>query len=98
MKPRDIKQGQWEDAKAEAREAMSKAARSTKGMITYSDLTTKIKAIQLAPDSTALRELLGDISREEHQAGHGMLSVVVVHKDGPNRDRPGNGFFRWRKN
>ena len=56
-------------------------------------LTTKITALRMAPDSHALRELLGDISREENKAGRGMLSVVVVHKDGPNRGRPGNGFF-----
>jgi hypothetical protein len=93
MKPRDIEPGKWEDAKVQAREAMTSAARSAKGMITYSDLITKITALPLAPDSMALRELLGDISREEDQTGHGMLSVVVVHKEGNDRGRPGNGFF-----
>ena len=93
MKPRDIEQGPWEDALTEAREAMIAAVRSGKGMIAYSDLTTKITALRMAPDSHALRELLGDISREENKAGRGMLSVVVVHKDGPDRGRPGNGFF-----
>jgi hypothetical protein len=62
-------------------------------MIAYGDLITKITALCMAPDSHAVRELLGDVSRAENKAGRGMLSVVVVHKDGPNRGRPGNGFF-----
>jgi|ERR1700733_3857931 hypothetical protein len=93
MKPRDIEQGPWEDALTEAREAMIATVRSAKGMIAYGDLTSKITALRMAPDSHALRELLGDVSRAENTAGRGMLSVVVVHKDGPNRGRPGNGFF-----
>ena len=50
MKPRDIEQGPWEDALTEAREAMIAAVRSAKGMIAYSDLTTKITALRMAPD------------------------------------------------
>jgi hypothetical protein len=68
---------------------MIATGRSAKGMIAYGDLTSKITALRMAPDS----QLLGDISREENKAGRGMVSVVVVHKDVPNRGRPGNGFF-----
>jgi hypothetical protein len=35
---------------------------NAKGMIAYSDLTAKIASLAVAPDSEALRELLGDIS------------------------------------
>jgi hypothetical protein len=93
MKPRDIEQDPWGDALTEARSAMIATVRSAKGMIAYGDLTTKITALRVTPDSHALVELLGDISREENKAGRGMLSVVVVNKDGPSRGRPGNGFF-----
>ena len=83
MKPRDIEQGPWEDALREAREAMIATVRSAKGMIAYGDLITKTTALRMAPNSHALRELLGDISREENKAGRGMLSAVVVN--GPCR-------------
>ncbi len=92
-RPHNISKAIWEDAKRQARDAMIVAARSAKGMIAYGDLTAKITSLPLVPDSTGLRELLGEISREEDQAGHGMLSVVVVHKAGNDRGRPGNGFF-----
>jgi hypothetical protein len=35
--------------------------------------------------------MLGEISQEEDEAGHGMLSVIVVHKYGDMQ--PGPGFF-----
>ena len=35
--------------------------------------------------------MLGEISSEEDEAGRGMVSVLVVHKDGDMRPRP--GFF-----
>ena len=74
MKPRDIEQGPWEDALTEAREVMIATVRSAKGMIAYGDLTSKITALRMAPDSHALRELLGDISREENKAGRACLA------------------------
>jgi hypothetical protein len=35
--------------------------------------------------------MLGEVSTNEHRAGRGMLSVLVVHKTGDMR--PGPGFF-----
>lgn len=62
----------------------------TRGTITYSDLADRITVHNYAPNGEAFSELLCDISRETHSAGHGMLSAVVVHSgDG----RPGEGFF-----
>jgi hypothetical protein len=34
--------------------------------------------------------MLGEISPEEDAAGHGMLTVIVVHK---HDQQPGQGFF-----
>ncbi len=47
----------------------------------------------LRPDSYALANMLGEISTESCNGApdRGMLSVVVVHKDGDMR--PGKGFF-----
>ena len=39
--------------------------------------------------------MLGQISEEEDAAGRGMLSVLVVHKDGDKM--PGPGFFTLAK-
>jgi hypothetical protein len=41
------------------------------------DLTSKITALRMARDSHALRELLGDISREENKAGRGIFAYAV---------------------
>jgi hypothetical protein len=39
--------------------------------------------------------MLGEVSEVEDSAGRGMLSVIVVHRDGDTR--PGPGFFRPAK-
>jgi hypothetical protein len=72
---------------------MVRAVRSAAGTITYGNLVQQIASIQFEPDSTALRELLGEISTEEDAAGRGMLSVVVVLATGEGRGQPGDGFF-----
>ena len=84
--PEDV----WESAKEEARQAMIAVAKR-KDVITYSDLVDKIGSCRLEPRSQALAHMLGDISSTEHQAGRGMLSVLVVHKSGDCM--PGLGFF-----
>jgi hypothetical protein len=38
-----------------------------------------------------MSQILGDISAEEHEAGRGMLSVIVTHKTGDME--PGPGFY-----
>ena len=84
-------EGVWESAKSEARQAMIAAA-ARRDLIAYSELVNKIEACRLEPQSSQLAHMLGEISSEEHLAGRGMLSVVVVHKYGDGM--PGSGFFK----
>ena len=81
---------QWEEAREEARQILIRRAREGQ-TIFYSELTGEMKTISLDPHEPALGQLLGEISREEHAAGRGMLSVLVVHKNGDQM--PGPGFF-----
>lgn len=60
-------------------------------MIPYSELSAKTHAINIHPHSDAMAAILGQISREEDAEGRGLLSVVVVHKNGDME--PGNEFF-----
>src|ERR1019366_4540937 len=60
-------------------------------MIPYSELVEKITTIELEPNSFALAAMLGELSSEEDAVGRGMLSVIVVHKEGDMQ--PGPGFF-----
>ena len=58
--------------------------------ITYKDLAARVKVMGLFPYSSHLHNLLGEISREEDEAGRGMLSVLVVRQ----KERlPGERFF-----
>jgi hypothetical protein len=59
--------------------------------IAYSNLAAQIHAILPEAHDIRLDTLLGEISEYEDAAGRGMLSVVVVHKEGDQR--PGDGFF-----
>jgi hypothetical protein len=82
----------WNEAKEQARQAMIGVARS-RGMITYSDLVSRITAVRFNAYDVRLNHMLGEISAEEDAAGRGMLSAVVVHKLGDME--PGAGFFEW---
>lgn len=81
---------EWEAAKNEMLHALVERAK-VRGMIPYSELVENVKSIELEPNAFALSALLGEISAEEDAAGRGMLSVLVVHKDGDMQ--PGPGFF-----
>ena len=81
----------WEAAKTEARQAMIDVA-ARRRVIAYSDLVAKIHSLDLEPQSDHLAHMLGEISTAEHEAGRGMLTVVVVHKHGDQM--PGPGFFQ----
>lgn len=81
----------WDAAKREALDQLRLIARQPKAKITYSELAGKITSISFRADEKPFHTLLGQISVEEHQAGRGMLSVLVVHKSGDLR--PGSGFF-----
>ena len=81
----------WEAGRAEAREAMIAVA-ARRNLIAYSDLVAEIRSLDLDPQGMHLAHMLGEISTAEHEAGRGMLTVVVVHKHGDQM--PGPGFFR----
>jgi len=84
----------WENGKSEARTAMIDVA-SREKLIWYSSLAGNIESLEFDPSDHLFHKLLGEISTEEHEAGRGMLSVVVVHKDGDQI--PGKGFFQLAK-
>jgi hypothetical protein len=84
----------WEAAKEETTRILCERA-SAKTTISYSELVQQVETVRLEPDSNALAAILGEISTEEDEAGRGMLSVVVVHKDGDKM--PGPGFFDLAK-
>jgi hypothetical protein len=83
---------QWTKAKREARDVLVEAARD-ETVVSYSDLVAEIEAITFDAHDIRLNTLLGQISEDENTAGRGMLSVVVVHKEGDQH--PGAGFFEW---
>jgi len=85
-----IQEDDWDAAKSEIRDVLAARAR-VRGMIPYSELVSKLTTVRLEPDSFALAALLGEVSTEEDAAGRGMLSVIVVHKNGDMQ--PGSGFF-----
>ncbi len=80
----------WAAAKRQAKEALKERAR-VRGMMPYSELVAKIRAIAFDAHDTRLFHLLGEISAEEDAAGRGMMSALVVHKTGDMQ--PGHGFF-----
>ncbi|MCA9500577.1 MAG: hypothetical protein KC588_15395 [Nitrospira sp.] len=80
----------WDRAIDQAHAVLVQIARS-EDLISYSNLCSRIPAIQLEPHSYAMREFLGEISTAEHHRGKGLLSVVVVYKHGDQH--PGPGFF-----
>lgn len=76
-------------AKRQATEIMEAVA-ADRETITYSQLTSRIKAVRYAPNGSPLSDLLCEISRATNAKDGVLLSAVVVHQD----DRlPGDGFF-----
>lgn len=85
-----LDQATWDAAKREVRQVLIARAR-LRGLIPYSEVTSQLKSAAIDPHSKIFAHLLGEISEEEDRAGRGMLSVIVVHKEGDMR--PGPGFF-----
>lgn len=84
----------WHQAKDEVRRILIDRVRKTRGKpITYGDLCACLQAIQFAPDDAAFHAMLGEVSETEAAAGRGMLSALVVLKDGPSAGSPGGGFY-----
>jgi hypothetical protein len=82
----------WEAAKEEMRDILIERAK-VGGTIPYSALVNQVTTIHLEPDSYALAAMLGEMSSAEDAAGRGMLTVVVVHKEGEMK--PGPGSLSW---
>jgi hypothetical protein len=85
---------QWNLAKKQAKEILAERAR-LRGMIPYSELVAKIAAIDFNPHDIVFFHFLGEISKEEAEAGRGMMTALVVHKDGDMQ--PGPGFYELAK-
>lgn len=83
----------WRSAIEEAKSAIRKRARR-KRTLSYSELVSEIASVSLDPHDPRLSHLLGIVAREEHEAGRGMLTVLVVHKGGTS---PGRGFFEMAR-
>lgn len=80
----------WTNAKREALSALIARAK-VRGMIPYSELVNEIRAIRFEAHDVRLFHLLGQLSRDEADAGRGMITALVVHKYGDMQ--PGPGFF-----
>jgi hypothetical protein len=91
--PYGYRDDEWIDARMAARRLL--VARAAVGeTITYAELTaTPLGHIAFRPDDPALGRLLGEVSAAEDAYGRGMLSAVVVRKQGSGAGLPGAGFF-----
>jgi hypothetical protein len=90
-----VKQGfgdaAWEAAKAEGKAALAQCARERK-MISYTEFIHRICSISFeTPYDSRLPQFLAEISMEEAKAGRGMMTALVVRKNGDRM--PGQGFF-----
>ena len=85
----------WEMAKAEGKALLGECARNKK-MISYTDFTYRIRSISFEiPHDSRLPQFLAEISTEEAEAGRGMMTALIVRKNGDRR--PGAGFFQLAK-
>lgn len=81
---------QWDQAKAELRDAILIAARG-RHMTSYSDVASKVTVVHVDAYSTLMNHLLGAILEDEHAAHRPLLTAIVTHKDGDKE--PGPGFY-----
>jgi len=88
------KYGFSEEEREEAKEEIKKiliTRAKIKSPISYSELASQIMTIAIEPHAHALHDMLGEITIAEDNAGRGLLSALVIHKDGDGM--PGQGFF-----
>ena len=83
-------QTRWDEVKAEIRQLLLEVAR-TRGVITYSELTSMLQTAYLHYHSPMLACLLVEIGWEEVEAGRPVLPALVVTKQ---TGLPGHGFFK----
>ena len=90
----DIKPSTWDNMKKQARQVLINKAKN-RGLITYGELAANLTDITFSFEDPSHRdligELLGEIGSEEADQGHGILSALVVHREGDME--PGKGFF-----
>jgi hypothetical protein len=62
------------------------------GQVTYYSEIAPMLGLDMshAPDRDRISQILDGISSHEHQQGHPLLSVVVIHRQD---NMPGHGFF-----
>jgi hypothetical protein len=81
----------WETAKAEGKAVLAECARNRK-MISYTDFMYQIHSFSFTtPHDSRLPQFLAEISTEEAKTGRGMMTALIVRKNGDQR--PGAGFF-----
>jgi hypothetical protein len=80
----------WNSAKWQIKAVLIDRAKA-RDIISYVELTAHVTAIQLEPQSFALTTMLREIAPEEHAAGRGLLTALVVYSSG--NMQPGPGFF-----
>jgi len=81
---------QWDQAKAEVREAILDAAYDRR-MTWYGEVASKVTAVHLDPYSSLMNHLLGAVFEDEHSGGRPALTSIVTHKHGDKE--PGGGFY-----
>ena len=81
---------QWEQAKAEIREAILDAAYDRR-MTWYGEVASKVAAVPLDPYSSLMNHLLGAVFEDEYGNGRPALTSIVTHKYGDKE--PGGGFY-----
>lgn len=82
------------EALGEIRQILIERAK-VRGTIPYSELVEKVQASRFIPRSSRLAHMLGLISKDEVEKKRGMLTAVVVGKNGPME--PGRGFYKLAK-
>ena len=92
--PHGFPQQTWDAAKVEITEVLVARAK-LRGAIPYSELVGRVHAINFAAHDPRFFHMLGEISTDDADGGRGMLSALVVHKDGDMQ--PGPGFFELAK-
>ncbi|HXD55541.1 MAG TPA: hypothetical protein VN618_12350 [Solirubrobacteraceae bacterium] len=81
---------EWNETKRELRAVLVAKARD-RGVIPYSAVVSQIGPIRFAPDDHSFHHMLDETSTDEDEHGRGLLTVVVVHRNGDMV--PGPGFF-----
>jgi hypothetical protein len=80
----------WTKTRRELRAFLVAKARK-RSVVPYSEVVAQIGPIRFSPDDRGFHQMLDETSVDEDEHGRGLLTVIVVHKDGDMR--PGPGFF-----